>query len=262
VNTVMNLPVPQNVGNFLTKWNPVSFSRRPLLRGVNVRACLRSLDRFIHSWMVVLWETSTLNMEATGFCETLIHTHNTASHPQGSKSHSFSVDYPISVDPSYCLWVVLQTLVMTPWTGRRLFPGPLYPQNGILTDEPNVERYKIVHILTLWPMWSCVCGCVPQCISSKSLPTSVNDNTSISSWSNWNVAIARSIRRCLQEEPETPPLILPASDCSFPVRPFDQPPEELSCTLTPSGCISLYIPNFLPQWLNRYIRYLSSVCEL
>jgi hypothetical protein len=33
VNAVMNLRVPQNVGNFLTSWETVSFSERTLLRG-------------------------------------------------------------------------------------------------------------------------------------------------------------------------------------------------------------------------------------
>jgi len=32
---VMNLRVPQNSGSFLTSWEPVSFSRRTLLHGVN-----------------------------------------------------------------------------------------------------------------------------------------------------------------------------------------------------------------------------------
>ena len=35
VNAVMNLRVPQNVGNFLTSCEPVSFSRRTLLRAVS-----------------------------------------------------------------------------------------------------------------------------------------------------------------------------------------------------------------------------------
>ena len=35
VNAVMNLRVPQNVGNFLTSCEPVSFSRRTLLRALN-----------------------------------------------------------------------------------------------------------------------------------------------------------------------------------------------------------------------------------
>jgi hypothetical protein len=35
VNVVMNLLVPQNVGNFLTSREPVSFSRRTLLHGVS-----------------------------------------------------------------------------------------------------------------------------------------------------------------------------------------------------------------------------------
>jgi hypothetical protein len=35
VNVVMNLPVPQNAGNFLTSCGPVSFSRRTLLHGVS-----------------------------------------------------------------------------------------------------------------------------------------------------------------------------------------------------------------------------------
>jgi hypothetical protein len=35
VNAVMNLRVPQNVGNLLTSCEPVSFSRRTLLRAVS-----------------------------------------------------------------------------------------------------------------------------------------------------------------------------------------------------------------------------------
>jgi hypothetical protein len=35
VNAVMNLRLPWNVGNFLTSWETVSFSRRPLLHGVS-----------------------------------------------------------------------------------------------------------------------------------------------------------------------------------------------------------------------------------
>jgi len=35
VSAVMNLRVPQNVGNFLTSCRPVSFSRRPLLHEVS-----------------------------------------------------------------------------------------------------------------------------------------------------------------------------------------------------------------------------------
>jgi hypothetical protein len=37
VNAVMNLRVPQNAGNFLTSWEPVSFSRRTVLHGVTIR---------------------------------------------------------------------------------------------------------------------------------------------------------------------------------------------------------------------------------
>jgi len=36
VNAVMKLWVPHNAGNFLTSWRPVSFSRRTLLRGMEV----------------------------------------------------------------------------------------------------------------------------------------------------------------------------------------------------------------------------------
>jgi len=35
VNAVMNLRVPQNVGNFLTRCKPVSFSRRNVLHKVS-----------------------------------------------------------------------------------------------------------------------------------------------------------------------------------------------------------------------------------
>jgi hypothetical protein len=34
VSAVMNLRVPQNAGNFLASWGPVSFSRRTVLHGV------------------------------------------------------------------------------------------------------------------------------------------------------------------------------------------------------------------------------------
>jgi hypothetical protein len=33
-NAITNLRIPQNAGNFLTNYKPVSFSRRPLLYGV------------------------------------------------------------------------------------------------------------------------------------------------------------------------------------------------------------------------------------
>ena len=36
VNTVMNLQVPQNTGNFLTSCDLVSFSRRTLFLGVSI----------------------------------------------------------------------------------------------------------------------------------------------------------------------------------------------------------------------------------
>jgi len=35
VNEIMNLQVPQNAGNFLTKLEPVSFSRRTVFHGVS-----------------------------------------------------------------------------------------------------------------------------------------------------------------------------------------------------------------------------------
>jgi len=35
VNAVMNLRVPYNVGNFLTSWEPVRFSRSTVLLGVS-----------------------------------------------------------------------------------------------------------------------------------------------------------------------------------------------------------------------------------
>jgi len=37
VNAVMNLRVPWSAGNFLTSWEPISFSRRTLLYGVSMR---------------------------------------------------------------------------------------------------------------------------------------------------------------------------------------------------------------------------------
>jgi len=35
VNVVMNLWVPQNVGNFFTSWKTISFSRKTLCHGVS-----------------------------------------------------------------------------------------------------------------------------------------------------------------------------------------------------------------------------------
>jgi hypothetical protein len=40
VNAVINLRVPQNAGNFLTSWKPVSFSRRTLLHGISKYDCV------------------------------------------------------------------------------------------------------------------------------------------------------------------------------------------------------------------------------
>jgi hypothetical protein len=218
--------------------------------------CACALARLVFSWMIALWETSTLNMEATGFCETFVHTHNTQRHTH----RAANVIVTILSTQSLLFLLAVMSLFTDIWYDTLDWASALSEtcvrveihsclHNGILTDEPNVEGCKIVHILTARPVWSCVCDCLPQRISNKSLPASDNDN--ISSWSNWNVAISRSISRCLQEEPETTPLILPVSHCSFSVRPFDQPPEELSCTLTPSGCISLYVTNSLPQWFCR-----------
>jgi len=46
VNAVENLRVPYNVGNFLTSWEPVSFSRRTLHHGVYLDILsLRFADR-------------------------------------------------------------------------------------------------------------------------------------------------------------------------------------------------------------------------
>jgi hypothetical protein len=36
-NAVINVWVPKNAGNFLTSWEPVSFSRRNLLHGVSIK---------------------------------------------------------------------------------------------------------------------------------------------------------------------------------------------------------------------------------
>jgi hypothetical protein len=42
VNTVKNLRVPENAGNFMTNCKPVSFSRKALLHGVSKHAGSRS----------------------------------------------------------------------------------------------------------------------------------------------------------------------------------------------------------------------------
>jgi hypothetical protein len=47
VNTVMNFRVPLNAGNFLTSWEPVSFSRRTLLHGVWVWVRLVPVDYLV-----------------------------------------------------------------------------------------------------------------------------------------------------------------------------------------------------------------------
>ena len=42
VNAVMNFRFPQNEGNFLNSWKPVSFSRRTLLHGVSKKDMLKN----------------------------------------------------------------------------------------------------------------------------------------------------------------------------------------------------------------------------
>ena len=52
VNVVMNLRVPQNVGNFWTSWEPVSFSRRTRLHGAsklgNTGCLLQHTDPYMY----------------------------------------------------------------------------------------------------------------------------------------------------------------------------------------------------------------------
>jgi hypothetical protein len=50
VNAVMILRVPWNAGNFLTSWEPLSFSRRTLLHGVS-----KYIVPSISYWVAVFW---------------------------------------------------------------------------------------------------------------------------------------------------------------------------------------------------------------
>jgi hypothetical protein len=64
VNAAMNLRVPWNAGNFLTSWETVSCSRRPLLHGVKLPPLYgtpRKVDFFY----------ATLKMEAESSSEML-----------------------------------------------------------------------------------------------------------------------------------------------------------------------------------------------
>ena len=77
VNAIMNLRVPQHAGNFLTTWEPVSFSRRTLLRGVSMQVCagnyrirlcrrtqFRSFTKNLNLYLKVcwMWPVKTCNM--------------------------------------------------------------------------------------------------------------------------------------------------------------------------------------------------------
>jgi hypothetical protein len=48
VKAVTNLRVPQNAGNFLTSWETVSFSRRPLLHGVSLSLLSKNININTH----------------------------------------------------------------------------------------------------------------------------------------------------------------------------------------------------------------------
>jgi hypothetical protein len=48
VNAVMSLRIPYNAGNFLTSWQPVSFSRNTLLHRVSKQAS----DRYLIFWKI------------------------------------------------------------------------------------------------------------------------------------------------------------------------------------------------------------------
>jgi hypothetical protein len=69
VNAVMNLPVPQNAGNFLTSRKPVSFSRRTLLHGVSKQASKpgRNLETF---WRYLLVSVSDAGMKIVPSADT------------------------------------------------------------------------------------------------------------------------------------------------------------------------------------------------
>ena len=65
VNAVMNLRVPQNVGNFLTSWEPVSFSRRNLLHGAsNLGSGTIWSSRCLEMFVGDLWLSRTISTAA------------------------------------------------------------------------------------------------------------------------------------------------------------------------------------------------------
>ena len=78
VKSVMNLQVPQKEGNFLTSWEPVSFSRMTLFHGVNLVSKLVIPVLPHYAFKTCYRETFTLvfmNKETvSGQCEfTLVH---------------------------------------------------------------------------------------------------------------------------------------------------------------------------------------------
>ena len=84
VNAVMNLRVPQNAGNFLTSWEPVSFSRKALLHGVsdefnlfNISSLLMFMLRWVARCSMYLstcgcWFSTDTTVQRVTFS---IHTH-------------------------------------------------------------------------------------------------------------------------------------------------------------------------------------------
>jgi hypothetical protein len=61
VSAVRNLRVPQNAGNLLTSWKPVSFSRRTLLHGVSKYNNMVAVKQF--SFPVILMAVTSEQLE-------------------------------------------------------------------------------------------------------------------------------------------------------------------------------------------------------
>ena len=80
VNVVINLRVPQNAGNFLTIWKPVSFSRRTLLHEVSKKVSrkvskISNFRRVLNVVCFLLGDSPASEFYMPTFRNTLFHLH-------------------------------------------------------------------------------------------------------------------------------------------------------------------------------------------
>ena len=110
VNTAMNLWVPRNMGNFLTRWRPISFSSRICLHGVSL---LLKDSQFLPEHLVV--KCCTENQQSNRI-ETSHMKHNVAPWFHSEMSRVFTCSHTSC--PGIWIWNIQWQTTNTLWENK------------------------------------------------------------------------------------------------------------------------------------------------